>query len=56
MSHYRDQVLQAQRKAEVVNLLKKNNFLSTVNSNDVTISNENTFVPVIRNWYRVGRI
>lgn len=53
MSHYRNQVLQAQRKAEVVNLLKKNNFLSTVNSNDVTISNENTFVPVICNWYRV---
>ena len=38
MSQYRDQILQAQRNAAVINLLKKNNYLAGVNSADVAIA------------------
>lgn len=53
MNQYREQILQAQRTAAMVNLLKKNNYLTAVGANDVVIDHDNTFVPVIRCWYRV---
>lgn len=53
MSQYRDQILQAQRNAAVINLLKKNNYLAGVNSADVAIAADNTYVPVIHNWYKI---
>lgn len=53
MNQYREQVLQAQRVAAMVNLLKKNNYLTTVGANDVVIADDNTFVPAIRRWYRM---
>lgn len=53
MSQYREQVLQAQKIAAMINLLKKNNYLTTVGSNDVVIANENTFIPAINRWYRI---
>ena len=53
MNQYREQILQAQKTAAIVNLLKKNNYLTAVGANDVVIDHENTFVPVIRHWYRI---
>lgn len=53
MNQYREQILQAQRTAAMVNLLKKNNYLTAVGANDVVIDHDNIFVPVIRRWYRV---
>ena len=53
MNQYREQILQAQKTAAIVNLLKKNNYLTAVGANDVLIDHENTFVPVIRHWYRI---
>lgn len=53
MNQYREQVSQAQKVAAMVNLLKKNNYLTTVGVNDVVIADNNTFVPKIHRWYRV---
>ena len=53
MNQYREQILQAQRTAAMVNLLKKNNYLTAVSANDVVIDHDNTFIPIIRRWYRV---
>ena len=53
MNQYREQILQAQKTAAIVNLLKKNNYLTAVGANDVVIDHDNTFVPVIRRWYRI---
>lgn len=53
MSQYREQVLEAQRKAAVVNLLKKNHYLTFVNAGDVAAVSTNTFVPAIHRWYRM---
>lgn len=53
MNQYREQILQAQKTAAIVNLLKKNNYLTAVGANDVVIDHDNTFVPVIHRWYRI---
>ena len=53
MDQYRKQILQAKKTAVMVNLLKKNNYLTMVGANNVVIDNDNTFVPVIRRWYQV---
>ena len=37
----------------MINLLKKNNYLAGVNSADVAIAADNTYVPVIHNWYKI---
>ena len=44
MNQYREQILQAQRTAAMVNLLKKNNYLTAVGVNDVVIDHDNTLV------------
>lgn len=53
MNQYREQAIQAQKAAAMVNLLKKNNYLSAAGANDAVISDGNTFVPTIRRWYRI---
>lgn len=53
MNQYREQVLQAQKLAAMVNLLKKNNYLTTVGRNDIVIADDNTFIPEIHHWYCV---
>lgn len=53
MNQHREQVLQAQKVAAMVNLLKKNNYLTTVAENNTVIFDENSFVPAIRRWYRI---
>ena len=52
MSQHREQVLQAQKLAAMVNLLKKNNYLTTVGVNDIVLAEDNAFIPTIHRWYQ----
>ena len=50
MDQYRNSFLQAQKKASELILLKKNNYLADVRSEDVSICGGQYFAPVIHKW------